>query len=66
MYIDMHNYVIIAACPQRMMYEQCGFYATCSYLNVSTSSIGCRSGCFCEASTIHYNGSCSEIDVCGT
>ena len=63
--IHMYCYVLTAACPQGMMYEQCGYYATCSYLNVSTSSIGCQSGCFCEDSTIHYDGSCAEIDICG-
>ena len=49
-----------------MIYKQCGYFTTCSFLSVSSSSIECQqSGCFCEDSKIHYNGSCSDIDICG-
>jgi len=53
-------------CPQEMIYKQCGYYTTCSFLNANrSSSLECESGCFCEDGKVHYNGSCSEIDICG-
>ena len=49
-----------------MMYMQCGHYATCLFLNANIPrNLDCESGCFCKDGTVHYNGSCSEVDICG-
>ena len=49
-----------------MKYMQCGYYTTCHFLNPNVSrSLECESGCFCEDDKVHYNESCSEIDICG-
>ena len=49
-----------------MVYKECGHQTTCLTFNVTVPRIlECTDGCFCEDSTVFYNGSCTAPDICG-